>query len=119
MQAFAEKKIVVVGRSMGVARAIVALAHRDGAEVLAVARGEDALDQLAGEFPSGATMVADATLPETPELILRVMARDVLVLSAGVLTPEYVAGAVVDFVSGRQAGVGVYWAKADRVEALR
>ena len=37
MQALAGKKVVVVGGSMGVGRAIVALAHRDGAEVLAVA----------------------------------------------------------------------------------
>jgi NAD(P)-dependent dehydrogenase (short-subunit alcohol dehydrogenase family) len=85
MQALAGKKIVVGGGSMGVGRAIVALAHRDGAEVLAVARGADALDQLAAEFPSVTTMVADATLPETPGLILRAMAPGVL--SAGAIPP--------------------------------
>lgn len=87
MQGLAGKKIVVVGGSMGVGRAVVALAHRDGAEVLAVARGADALDTLAAEFPGVATMVADATLPETPRLILRAMAPDVLVLSAGAIPP--------------------------------
>jgi NAD(P)-dependent dehydrogenase (short-subunit alcohol dehydrogenase family) len=87
MQGLAGEKIVVVGGSMGVGRAVVALAHRDGAEVLAVARGAEALDQLAAEFPSVATIVADATLPETPRLILRAMAPDVLVLSAGAIPP--------------------------------
>jgi NAD(P)-dependent dehydrogenase (short-subunit alcohol dehydrogenase family) len=87
MQSLAGKKVVVVGGSMGVGRAIVALAHRDGAEVLAVARGADALDTLAAESLGVATMVADATLPETAGLVLRAIAPDVLALSAGAIPP--------------------------------
>jgi NAD(P)-dependent dehydrogenase (short-subunit alcohol dehydrogenase family) len=88
METLAGKKVVVVGASLGVGRAIVALAHRDGAQVLAVARGADALDRLAADFPGVATMVADATLPETPALVLRAIAPDVLVLSAGAIPPR-------------------------------
>ncbi len=38
-----------------------------------MARGAGALEKLASEFSGVATMVADATLPETPGLILRAM----------------------------------------------
>ena len=87
MNTLAGKKVAVVGASMGVGRAIVAAAHRDGAEVLAVARGAEALQRLAAEFPGVATMVADAASPETPRLILRAMAPDVIVLAAGAIPP--------------------------------
>ena len=87
MQSLAGKKVVVVGASMGVGRAIVLAAHREGAEILAVARGADALDELAAELPGVKTLAADATLPETPGLILRAMAPDVVVLSAGAMPP--------------------------------
>lgn len=87
MQALAGKKVVVVGGSMGVGRAVVALAYRNGAEVLAVARGADALGRLAAEFPGVETMAADAASPETPGLVLRAITPDVLVLAAGAIPP--------------------------------
>lgn len=89
MPSVSGKKIVVVGGSTGVGRAIVALARREGAEILAVARSADALDNLAAEFPGVATLAADATLPETPGLVLRAMRPDVLVLAAGAMTPTH------------------------------
>ena len=47
MPNLAGKKIVVVGGSLGVGRAVVALGRREGADVLAVARSADALATLA------------------------------------------------------------------------
>lgn len=87
MPNLAGKKIVVVGGSLGVGRAVVALGRREGAEVLAVARSADALARLAAEFPGVATMVADAASSETPGAVLRAMAPDILVLSAGERPP--------------------------------
>jgi NAD(P)-dependent dehydrogenase (short-subunit alcohol dehydrogenase family) len=97
MQALAGKKIVVVGGSVGVGRAIVALAHREG--VMPQTRlGEAAaagyaryLNTSPGAFVAGIK---------------------------GAPTPEDVAAAVVDFASRRQTGVGAYLAKGDEVEAL-
>ena len=50
-QRLRSKNVVVIGGSKGVGRAIVAAAHAQGAQVLAVARKAEPLSKLADEFP--------------------------------------------------------------------
>ena len=49
MESLQGQNVVVVGGSRGVGRSIVEVALSEGATVLAVARGEAALAQFAGE----------------------------------------------------------------------
>ncbi len=81
------KKIAVVGASRGVGRAIASRALKEGAEVLAVARGRDALAQLRQGLPGIEVLALDATLDEAPETLLGVMSPDVVVLSLGAVPP--------------------------------
>jgi short-subunit dehydrogenase len=57
MGAWTGKNIVVVGGSLGVGRAVVEAAANAGAHVLAVARGADALEEIASVGKGVATLV--------------------------------------------------------------
>ena len=52
MRSLQGQNVVVVGGSRGVGRSIVEAALSEGATVLAVARGEQALAQFAREIPA-------------------------------------------------------------------
>ena len=81
------KKVVVIGGSRGVGRQVVELAIRDGARVLAVARQDGPLRQLAQEVPGAEILSLDATDQAAPGKVFDVLQPDVLVLSAGALPP--------------------------------
>ena len=81
------QNVVVVGGSRGVGRAIVEAALGEGATVLAVARGAQALEQLANESPKVKTLAADATRDTTPAKVFAALMPDVLVICAGALAP--------------------------------
>ncbi|WP_246676094.1 SDR family NAD(P)-dependent oxidoreductase [Mesorhizobium sp. B2-5-4] len=55
------QNVVVVGGSRGVGRSIVEAALSEGATVLAIARGADALKELSWEASGVRTLAADAT----------------------------------------------------------
>lgn len=73
---------VITGASEGLGRALALLLARDGYRVLAAARREEPLDDLAGEAPDGAIVPVAADL-ETPEGIARIV--DALRVNGGSL----------------------------------
>ena len=87
MYPLSEKKMVVIGGSRGVGRRIVEAGIRNGARVLAVARQEGALRQLAEEVPGAAILSLDATSEDTPRKVFDILEPDVLVLCAGAIPP--------------------------------
>src|SRR5207248_8605294 len=68
----AERVVVVTGASSGIGRAIALRCARDGALVVAVARREQALSDLAAEAPAGTVHVhvADVVAPGAPEAMV-------------------------------------------------
>lgn len=79
MTSISGKNAVVVGGSSGVGRATVALLLHEGARVTAIARRAERLEGL-----GTATLQGDATDPATAERVIRELAPDFLVISAGV-----------------------------------
>lgn len=82
-QRLRSKNVVVIGGSKGVGRAIVAAAHAQGAQVLAVARQAEPLSKLAAEFPGVGTLQLDATDENAPAQVFATLFPDVLVVCAG------------------------------------
>jgi NAD(P)-dependent dehydrogenase (short-subunit alcohol dehydrogenase family) len=82
-----DKKVVVIGGSRGVGRRVVGAAVRKGARVLAVARQEGPLRQLAQDVPGAEVLSLDATDEAAPAKVFDVLQPDVLVLSAGAFPP--------------------------------
>src|SRR5262245_25371545 len=87
MLALTGKNMVVIGGSRGVGRRIVEAAIRNGARVLAVARQEGALRQLAQEVSDAEVLSLDATDEGAPPKVFDVLRPDILVLCAGAFPP--------------------------------
>ena len=83
MLPLAGKNVVVIGASRGVGRRVVEAAHRGGARVLAVARGEAPLRLLAEEASGIATLSLDAADEAAPPKVFDALQPDILVLGAG------------------------------------
>src|SRR5271165_1865518 len=81
----AGKTMVVIGGSRGVGRRVAEYSARHGAQVLAVARREAALRQLAQDVPGIKVLALDATLPNAPSKVFEVLVPDILVLSGGAI----------------------------------
>jgi NAD(P)-dependent dehydrogenase (short-subunit alcohol dehydrogenase family) len=81
------KNVVVIGGSGGVGRQIVEGAIRNGARVLAVARREAALRQLAKDVSGVDVLSLDATDEGAPSQVFEVLQPDILVVCAGVIPP--------------------------------
>ncbi len=81
------KNVVVIGGSRGVGRRIVEAASRNGARVLAMARQEAPLRQLAQEVPGIEILALDATDEGAPSKVFSVLTPDVLVLNGGAFPP--------------------------------
>jgi NAD(P)-dependent dehydrogenase (short-subunit alcohol dehydrogenase family) len=81
------KNMVVIGGSRGVGRRIVESATRNGARVLAVARQEAALRQLAEEAVGTEVLSLDATDEGAPSKVFDLLQPDILVLCAGAFPP--------------------------------
>src|SRR5215475_15086099 len=81
------KNMVVIGGRRGVGRRIVEAAIRNGARVLAVARQEGALRQLAQEVSDAEVLSVDATDEGAPAKVFDVLRPDILVLCAGAFPP--------------------------------
>src|SRR5262245_53006459 len=75
-----EKYVVVIGGSRGLGRVIVAAVYAEGARVLAVARQESPLQQLADEFPGVQTLALDITDEGAPAQLFEALAPDVLIV---------------------------------------
>jgi NAD(P)-dependent dehydrogenase (short-subunit alcohol dehydrogenase family) len=79
--------MVVIGGSRGVGRQIVGAGIRDGARVLAVARQEGPLRQLAKDVPRAEVLSLDATDEAAPAKVFDVLQPDILIVCAGVFPP--------------------------------
>src|SRR5215468_4684886 len=87
------KTMVVIGGSGGVGREIVERGVRNGARVLAVARHEAGLRQLAADVRGVETLALDATDASAPTTAFDVVKPDILVLCAGATPPAAAAPA--------------------------
>jgi NAD(P)-dependent dehydrogenase (short-subunit alcohol dehydrogenase family) len=81
------KNMVVIGASRGVGRQVAEAGAGAGARVLAVARQEGPLRQLAREVPGVELLALDAADEGTPARVFGSLVPDVLVLSAGAFPP--------------------------------
>jgi len=77
------KNVVVIGGSRGLGRRIVETAIHHGGRVLAVARQEEPLRQLAKEVSGAEVLPLDATDESAPSKVFDVLQPDILVLCAG------------------------------------
>ena len=87
MLSLRNKNMVVIGGSRGVGRRIVEAGIRNGARVLAVARQEGPLRQLAQEVSGTEVLALDATDEGAPSKVFDVLQPDILVLGAGAFPP--------------------------------
>jgi NAD(P)-dependent dehydrogenase (short-subunit alcohol dehydrogenase family) len=87
MLPLAGRNMVVIGGSRGVGRRIVEAGNRSGARVLAVARQEGPLRQLAREIAGVEILALDATDEGAPSKVFGVLAPDILVVCGGALPP--------------------------------
>jgi NAD(P)-dependent dehydrogenase (short-subunit alcohol dehydrogenase family) len=87
MPAVTGKNMVVIGGSRGVGRRIVEEGRRSGADVLAVARGEERLRQLTREVAGTRILALDATDEGAPARVFDVLRPDILVLCGGAFPP--------------------------------
>jgi NAD(P)-dependent dehydrogenase (short-subunit alcohol dehydrogenase family) len=83
MSALEGKNVAVIGGSRGVGRVIVEAARAGGANVLAAARGAEALAAVARDLPGVATLALDATDDDAPDRIFATLLPDVLVVCGG------------------------------------
>jgi NAD(P)-dependent dehydrogenase (short-subunit alcohol dehydrogenase family) len=79
------KHVVVIGGSKGLGRAIVAAAHTEGAQVLAVARKAEPLGELVAAFPGVQMLRLDGTSESAPAKVFATLSPDVLVVCAGAI----------------------------------
>lgn len=87
MHSLTGKNVVVVGGSRGVGRRTVEAAALQAGQVLAVARQEGPLQQLAREVPGVQVLALDATEEGAPSRVFDRLCPDILVLSAGAFPP--------------------------------
>ena len=83
-----DKNMVVIGGSRGVGRRIVEAGVREGAHVLAVARHEASLRQLAQEVPGTQTLALDARDEGAHARVFDALLPDVLVVGGGAFPPS-------------------------------
>lgn len=81
------KRVVVLGASRGVGRKIVECASAAGARVLAVARQESGLAELAKATPGVDTLALDAAVEAAPENVFHKAKPDLLVICGGATPP--------------------------------
>src|SRR5487761_1235280 len=79
------KTMVVIGGSRGLGRRIAESGVHQGARVLAVARHEPPLGQLARDVAGIEVLALDATRPRAPSKVFEVLVPDILVLGGGAI----------------------------------
>lgn len=87
MSGLAGKNVAVIGGSRGVGREIAETVAREGGHVLAVARQEEPLRQLALNCPGVETLVLDATHEDAPSKVFDLLRPDILIICGGAYPP--------------------------------
>jgi len=85
MGELAGKNMVVIGGSRGVGRCVAEAGAKLGARVLAVARHEPALRDLARNAPAIEVLAIDASRTGAPSKVFGALVPDILVLSGGAI----------------------------------
>jgi NAD(P)-dependent dehydrogenase (short-subunit alcohol dehydrogenase family) len=88
MSDYQNMPVTIIGASRGLGRTMAESFHRRGAKVLAVARGQEGLDDLARELPGLAVLACDAVSLEAPEKVFAAQRPQILVLCAGGIPPH-------------------------------
>lgn len=81
------KSMVVIGGSRGVGRQVVEAGVRNGMRILAVARQEERLRQLAREVSGVEILALDAADESAPGKVFDVLTPEILVIAAGAFPP--------------------------------
>ena len=84
-QSLRGKNVVVIGGSRGLGKSIVAATHAEGARVLAVARREQSLSQLAADIAGVRVLALDAASEGAPAQVFETLLPDILIVCAGAL----------------------------------
>jgi NAD(P)-dependent dehydrogenase (short-subunit alcohol dehydrogenase family) len=87
MTSLAGRNVVVLGATGGVGAAIIRRVVAEEARTLAVARGQNALDQLVSEVSGVDVMAIDASREDAPAAVFDTMMPDVLVVCGGARPP--------------------------------
>jgi len=87
MLSLRDKNLVVIGGSRGVGRRVVEAGVRAGAQVLAVARQEKPLLQLAKEVPGTKVLALDSKGDDSPARVFDALLPDILVVGGGEFPP--------------------------------
>jgi NAD(P)-dependent dehydrogenase (short-subunit alcohol dehydrogenase family) len=87
MVSLQDRNVVVIGGSRGTGRQVVEMARRAGARVLAVARREAPLRQLAEQVTGTEILALDASDEAAPAKVFGVLRPDILVISGGAMPP--------------------------------
>jgi NAD(P)-dependent dehydrogenase (short-subunit alcohol dehydrogenase family) len=87
MQLLTGKNVIVIGGSRGVGRRIAEAAAQSGARVLAVARNEGPLRQMAQDVSGIEVLSLDATDEGAPSKVFDILQPDILVLCGGAFPP--------------------------------
>jgi NAD(P)-dependent dehydrogenase (short-subunit alcohol dehydrogenase family) len=87
MSDFSNTPVTIIGASRGLGRTLVENFHRMGAQVLAVARGQEGLNALSRALPGVATLALDAAAPDAPARVLAAQTPRLLILCGGAVPP--------------------------------
>lgn len=87
MLSLRDKNMVVIGGSRGLGRRVVEAGVREGAHLLAVARQEESLRQLAQEVPGTEVLALDAKEEGAPAKVFDALLPDILVVGGGAFPP--------------------------------
>jgi short-subunit dehydrogenase len=82
------RNVVIVRASRGVGSAIARRMAADGARILAVARKQATLEELARTLPGTKTLAIDAAIEAPPSTVFTALRPDLLILCAGATPPH-------------------------------
>jgi NAD(P)-dependent dehydrogenase (short-subunit alcohol dehydrogenase family) len=87
MHPLSDRTIAIIGASRGLGRGAAEAFAATGANVVAIARDQRALDDLASSHDRVRPIAIDATTPNSPDAVITDHHPDVLVLVAGITPP--------------------------------
>ena len=87
MNPWSSRTVAIIGASRGLGRGAAEAFSAAGADVVAVARDQRALEDLASRYATVRPVAVDATQPGSPDAVITEHQPDVLVLVAGITPP--------------------------------
>ena len=84
---FEGKQVTIIGASQGLGKLLVGAFHQKGAKLLAVARGREALMDLASHHDGVDILALDASADNAPDLVFTMSLPDILIVCGGAIPP--------------------------------